>query len=84
MDAKWLVGLEHVDLWTILSVVPFFQVSFNKTAGFYLRNGYGCSNHVGHHKITSDKNNFTVPLLTDQKKSIANAWKGVVRDIIRN
>jgi len=69
---------------------PFFFVNAFDESGFYVRNSCGCSNHVGHPKISSDKNNYKVRLLTDHEKLIAksvidaNACEGVVRNIIRN
>ena len=68
----------------------FFLIAFDES-GFYVRNGYGCSNRVGNPKISSDKNNYKVWLLTpDHEKLIAksvidaNACKGFVWNIICN
>ena len=40
----------------------FFLIAFDESR-FYVRNGYGCSNHVGHPKISSDKNNYKVRVI---------------------
>ena len=57
--------------------------------GYYVRNGYGCSNHDGHPKILQPAHQFHMRLLEKEEKLIAKsvidayANKGVVRSVLR-
>jgi len=58
------------------------------SVGFHMRNGYGCSNHVGHPRIEQDNYHYPGHLLLDEEKLIAksvidaDANKSIVCDVI--
>ena len=67
---------------------PFhFHIAFD-SAGFHIRNGFGCSNHVGHPRIEQDNYHYPARLLLDEEKLIAktvidaDANKSIVRNVI--
>jgi len=67
---------------------PFhFHIAFG-SVGFHIRNGYGCSNHVGHPRIEQDNYHYPAKLSLDEEKLIAKTVidadgnKSIVRNVI--